>query len=444
MTKKIAIFLPLAAITFLMFSCIDSDEDDDATGNPSCVITSFSVGDIKSDYTTKTISGKDTTYVRTISGTNIHFNIDQVNGRITTVDSLAYWVSLTRVVPTVNGVGTAYYRKAGTSDEFVYFRSGTDSIDFTGGIELRVVSSDGNYARNYLVNILKSRYETEALNWEQFSSNAAIQGSHRTLCNAGRLYVFAEQEGTSMLTVGTPGDNDVEWGSTTATNTHIDYRSVTLFNGAFYAIDENHQLCVSEDGADWSGTTSTVIDRLLAADNMKLYAFDGTSVISTSDGQNWEAETAADINALPEMPVAYAAYALSTNSNLQNVVMTGCNNTLSSTPVWFKLSAYSEESDQNWTYINITDDNPYALPFFDYVQMVRYDGVLLAAGKGGSDDNYAHLYMSPDNGVTWHVDDTTYGMVPDIAGSAQPISMTVCGDFIYLIQDGGTVWRGVK
>lgn len=443
MTKKIAILLPVAAIAFLMFSCIESDEDDN-TGIPSCVITSFAVGDIKSDYATKTINGKDTTYARTISGKNIHFNIDQVNGRITTVDSLAYWVNLKKVVPTINGIGTAYYRKAGTTDDYVFLRSGSDSIDFTSGIELKVVSSDGNYSRDYIVNILKSRYETEALNWEQLKANSDIQGAHRTLSANGKLYVFAEDAGNSMLTVGTPNDNDVEWGSTTTTNRFVDYKSVTVFNGSFYAIDQNHQLCFSEDGADWSVTSSTVIDRLLAADKTKLYAFDGTSVISTADGTSWEEETAADINNLPQMPVSYAAYALSTNSNLQNVVMTGCNSTLSSTPVWFKLSASSNESDQNWAYINITDDNPYALPVFDYVQMVRYDGVLLAAGKGSADGNYAHIYMSPDNGVTWHVDDNTYRMISGIAGSELPISMTVCGDYIYLIQAGGAVWRGVK
>lgn len=435
--------MPLMAILLLMFSCIKSD-DDETVGNPSCVITSFSVGDIKSDYSSKTINGKDTTYSRTVSGKNIHFNIDQVNGTITTVDSVAYWVNLTRVVPTINGVGTAYYRKKGASGDFVYLRSGNDSIDFSSGIELKVISSDGNYSRTYDVNILKSQYETEALNWEKISANNSIQGNIRTVANNGKLFVFAEKDGKTTVTTGTPRNNDVEWDTSLDTSMAIDYRSVTVFNGLFYALDENQQLCVSEDAAEWTPTAFKTIDRLLAADKTRLYAFDGFAVVSTVDGLNWEELIVSDITALPQMPVSFEAYTLSTNSTLQNVVMTGCNTAGTSTPVWFKLSSESPESDQRWTYINISDDNPYALPLFDYVQMVRYDGVLIAAGKGQGAGNYSHLYVSPDNGITWHVDDTTYGIVSDINGSDLNITMTVCGDFIYLIQSGGNVWRGVK
>ncbi len=442
MTKKIAIYLPLMAITFLMFSCISSD-DDEVTGNPTCVITSFSVGDIKSDYTAKTLSGNDTTYSRSISGKNIYFNIDQLKGTISNVDSLAYWVNITRVVPTIAATGTVYYRAKGSSDDYVYLRSGTDSIDFSNGIELRVVSTDGSYSKFYTVSINKSEYETEALNWQTVSSNLTFEGNHRTLAYNGKLYLFAENGGTPVLMVGTPVASKVEWTAATALSRFVDYRSVTLFNGRFYALDAESRLCVSADGADWDQTETATFDRLLTSDAQRLYAYDGTSIVSTTDGANWTEESTADVDALPQMPVSGAAYALKTNSNLQNVVMMGSNTTLATTPVWFKLSASSDESDQQWSYINISDDNTYPMPLFQHVQMVRYDNVLLAFGQGGEETSCANLYVSADNGITWHTD-AAYTLTSDVRASEQPLTMAVCEESIYLIQSGGKMWRGIK
>ena len=443
MTKKIAIFLPLMAFSFLIFSCISSD-DDEVTGSPTCVITSFSVGDIKSDYAAKTINGKDTTYTRTVSGKNIYFNIDQLNGIISNVDSLAYWVNIMRVVPTFSATGTVYFRQKGSNYNFEILRSGKDSLDFRTGVELRVVSTDGKYFKNYTVYINKSDYETEALNWEPVTSNLSFNGNHRTLSLNGNIYLFAENEGTPAVMVGTPNAANVEWTEEATLSKFIDYRSVTIYNGMFYVIDGNGLLCSSYDGAQWNQIGSEPLDRLLTADALRLYASDGTYILSTTDGLTWEKEGTADINALPQMPVAGTAYSLKTNSSLQNVVMMGANSTMTTTPVWFKLSAESDESDQQWTYINISDDNQYAMPLFNRVQMVRYDEVLLAFGQDGEETSCAHLYVSADNGVTWHVYDDEYNITSDVKGSELPLTMTVCGENIYLIQSGGKMWRGIK
>lgn len=444
MTKKIAIYLPLMVVFLMMFSCIKSD-DDNNTGSPTCVITSFSVGDITSDYTSKTVNGADTTYSRTVSGSSIYFNIDQINGVISNVDSLAYWINITKVVPTVVASGTVYYRQKGSGDEFAYLRSGSDSIDFSKGIELMVVSTDGNYSRNYTVSIDKSEYETEKLNWEKVSGSLTLNGEHRTLANNGKLYVFSANDGFPTVTIGTVTGATVDWTSPQYVSAPIYFPSVTLFHGLFYALDDALQLCVSDDGVNWTTTGSTTtIWKLLTADALRLYAYDGENLVSTSDGENWDVETATQLDALPEEPVSGVAYSLSTNKNLQNVVMLGPNSSVGATPVWYKVSATTEESDQNWHYINISDDNSYALPQFDYVQMVRYDGVLLVMGKGSDVTNYANFYVSADNGVTWHIYDDEYSMVAELEGTALPVSMAVCGEGVFLIQSGGNVWRGVK
>ena len=442
MKNKLYVLLPLMVFTMLFFSCISSEDENE--GSPTCVITSFSVGDIVSSYSTKTINGKDTTFNRTISGKKIYFNIDQVQGRISSVDSLANWVNIKRVVPTVTSVGTVYYREMGSSDSFNYLRSGVDSLDFSKGIELKVFSTDGNYSRNYVVTLYKSEYETETLDWYPVVSNLSLTGEHRTLSKNGRLYVFAENGGTPTLSVGTTGINQVNWTSPSELSSWVDYKSVTLFGGQFYALDAEGKVNVSTDGLSWSLCGSTVLDRLLMSDSFRLYGSTGTTVVTTTDGATWTEEPSADLSSLPEMPVSGVAYAMNTNKSMQTAVMLGRNNSVSTTPVWFKVSSSNEDSDQPWNYINISGDNNYPLPSFNDVQMVRYEDVLIAMGRGGDQLGYQDIYVSADNGVTWHVQESVYGMISALKGTTSPVTMAVCSNSLYVIQSGGKVWRGVK
>ena len=443
MNRFFSLYLLLAALTLLLFSCIESD-DDSKTGTSSCVITGFSVGDIKSNYTTKTAAGRDTTYSRTVSGKSIYFNIDQVNNKITSVDSLANWVNLTRVVPTVVGIGTVAYREKGSGNDFSYLNSGSDSINFTNGIELRVSSSDGKYTRLYDVTIKKSLYEIECISWQPMNGNLSLTGNHRTLSYAGKLYVFADNGGTPTLTVGTVSGNDISWTTLAPLSKAINIQSVTCFDGRFFALDAEGTVFSSADGLNWTSSGSTKLERLLTADNFRLYGFDGTTLLSTSDGDTWETEQATQLEALPQMPVSGVSYAMNTNERLENVVMTGVNPLLSNTPVWFKVSAQGSDADQDWHFINISADNPYAMPPFSYVQMVRYGNVLLAIGSGGGETAYSNLYVSADNGITWHLQPDNYSMVEAVKGSTETITMTVCSNCVYLVQSGGKVWKGVK
>lgn len=443
MNRFFSLYLPLTAFALFLFSCIKS-EDDEVTGTSTCVITGFSVGDIKSNYTTKTVSGRDTTFSRTVSGKSIFFNIDQVNNKITTVDSLANWVNISRVVPTVIGIGTVAYREKGSGNDFYYLRSGSDSINFTNGVELRVSSSDGKYTRYYDVTIKKSQYEIERISWHPVSGNLSLTGAHRTLSSSGKIYVFADNEGTPTVTVGSVSGNDISWTTPELLSIPVNIQSVTCFDGLFFGLGNDGTVCSSSDGVLWVSAGGTKLERLLMSDSFRLYGFDGTTLLSTSDGETWEIENAVDLESLPQMPVSGVSYALNTNERLENVVMTGVNPFLNYTPVWFKVSSQSFDSDQDWHFINISGDNPYALPPFSSVQMVRLGDVLLAFGSGGVETAYSNLYVSADNGITWHLQPDNYTMPEAVKGSTQPLTMTVCSNCLYVVQSGGKVWKGVK
>ena len=85
--------IALLAMSLCMASCISDDETTETS--PECVITSFAVGKITSYVTEKEYdkdgNEKDVIKTKSILGTDIKFNIDQVNGHIYTTDSLPYW-----------------------------------------------------------------------------------------------------------------------------------------------------------------------------------------------------------------------------------------------------------------------------------------------------------------------------------------------------------------
>ena len=442
MKKTLYLLLPLLTMLFVFSACIESDDDDNVEA-PNCVIASFSIGDIVSSYTT-TINGVDTTYSRTISGSSVYFNIDQINGVISSVDSLPYWANIKRIVPTISYTGAIYCRQGGEGNDYLYFSSGNDSIDFSGEVDFLVVSNDGNYTKNYKAVINKSENEKDSLYWTAVSSNIQLDGPHRTLSKDGSLFVFAYNNGQPTVTTAEATGKNLSWTTPQTLSENIDYRSVTLFQNDFYALNDKNWVCWSEDGINWEITNDEfTFDRILASDNWKLYAYDGSSLYASADGVNWDEEPANDLSMLPEMPVSSAVYTSKTNANIQNVVMLGCQPAADKTVAWFKVSAEGE-SNQKWNYINISADNNYPLPDMSYVQMVRYNGSLLAIGNGTEKiQPYNDLYISEDNGITWRPSTARYGIVTELAGTTRPVTMTVCGKNLWIIQSGGNVWRGV-
>lgn len=433
--------LAIASSLFLLPSCLG---DDDKVTSPVCTITAFSVEDIKSDYTTK-IDGRDTTYTRTISGSTLYFNIDQINGLIYSVDSLPKWANIKAVVPTVTYTGTLYVRQGGEKNNYVYFSNGKDSIDFTGEVDFLVLAPDGEHTKHYSAKINQTELDHDSLYWTKTSGNLSLNGIHRTLAMANTLYVFAPADGSTTLSTAAASGTKLTWTTPQTLSEDIDYKSVTIFNDMFFGLNSDNGVYTSSDGLQWT-SSGTTMERLLASDSHRLYAFDGTSIQTTTDGKTWEVQNASDLSLLPQMPVSYAAYPTKTNSQLENVVMMGSNSNSDYSVAWYKISSSDTNSDQNWNYINIGDDNQYGMPPLENVQMVRYNGQLMATGgksSSGTPKAYSYLYVSDDNGVTWHIPTSGISMEESLIGTSNPITMTVCGGCIWLIQGGGQVWRGI-
>ena len=96
---------------FSLASCLS---DDTIETTPQCAITGFTINSITCDVKVKKYDqyghATDTIVQKTLYGTQVHFNIDQLNGHIYTTDSLPNWVDLTAVVPNTLSQGDVYYK----------------------------------------------------------------------------------------------------------------------------------------------------------------------------------------------------------------------------------------------------------------------------------------------------------------------------------------------
>lgn len=427
----------LACSTMLSLnSCLGTDEEN--KGTSECAILSFAVDDIKSAITIKNSLGEDSVYYRTMSGSSIKFNIDQIRGLITTVDSLPNWLDITRVVPTYSGYGYAYVR---VNDIYYAFSNGKDSLDFTNGLDLMMVSTDGTSAKKYTVTINKSSNDADTLVWEALpQNNLVLNGNHRLVARNGNMFVFAENGGNTTLTTSL---NGTEWTSPSVLNSQVDPNSVTLFRNDFYALDAEGQILSSADGLQWNKVSDMHAEQILASDAAYLYIQTGGKILASKDMAQWKENGIVDTEMLPQSNICSRAYTTRTNSQLQNVVMIGTSpSDTENSVVWFKISSDDESSNQTWNYIPHKTGNAYTLPHADELSLVYYEGELLAFVADYAAGTHS-LYSSEDNGITWHKN-TEHVLPPSDLATTEPSSFILLDNNAWVIQGGEQpkVWKG--
>jgi hypothetical protein len=436
------LLLSLAVMAALATSCMK--DEDEILSSPECVITKFTVGDIDTEVSIKLASGKDTIVTRTIGGSSVAFNIDQINNKIYSVDSLPSWVDISGVIPTVNSTGYVYI-KEGDETDFHQFASGTDSVDFTKPVKFLIIATDGVSTKEYTAQIFKKDSEADSLAWKAVEgADLQLEGAHRTLTLADRIYVFSESEGQAIVTSSSFLSEGASWrkpAQLTCEQGSVDWTSVVAYNGYLYALNTEGHICRStndERGETWSVVSDRVFARLLGTDELYLYACDESGIWGSADLQNWAECGSSDLDMLPETNIATVSYVSKTNSAMRNAVMCGLTSANSDNAVvWYKVSSANESINQKWNYVQVAADNVYACPKLDNLSIICHNAEMYAIGG-----NNAGIYVSADNGISWHLQTKKKLLPAEVTGQSTPASMVAGNGYLWLIQSGGKVWRG--
>ena len=433
----------LMMTVFVLASCLGSD---DIETTPQCAITSFEVNSITCDALAKKYdqygNATDTIVTKTMYGSQIYFNIDQLNGHIYTVDSLPNWVNLEKVVPVVYAQGDLFYKLQPEDELYYQLESGKTIINFSKTVELLCASTDGLSKRIYTVDLYKHTGNTDTLEWKPISSDLAITGASKVFYVDGKVFVFAQNEEEQPVMTFAEADNAKTWSE--PVSIPVENGSIVLFNNNFYGLSNDgyiYRSAPEQLGATWDKASDQVVERLLAADAYYLYAYDGTSIIGSSDLITWNVEGTEDLDMLPETSINAIANPSNTNQNLQITVMTGLSSQNKQNGVtWCKSSSMDTSINQPWAYIQVTLDNAYGMPHFDYASVTYYEGALFAIGV--EDGAYNELYRSDDNGITWHPQSKKYPMPTDLKPANGVASIVAVDKNLWIIQENGKVWQG--
>ena len=232
MKNRLAIYLAMLMMTFVVTSCFN--DDDDASRSPYAMMTSFGIGDVKSLYPAFTSTGADTFQVRTIGGASYPFSINQVTGEVYNPDSLPFATKVDKITISMQLTGYAmiYVDSLGAFDYFEL----TDSLDFTKPRKFRLTSESGEYYRDYTVSVNVHQVNPDLMAWNSYE---AIEGVKplRALEYNGSMCLFGEKDGQFVLAAtdlqGAPSWQQIAVAGLPAT---ANLATVQAFGGALYVV----------------------------------------------------------------------------------------------------------------------------------------------------------------------------------------------------------------
>lgn len=454
-SKTINIAVLLAAL-FSLVSCLDTNDGDYVYTDDSAV-TAFSVTSAKKAVHVKASNGADSVYYTTATLTAYKFVIDQQRCVIYNPDSLPYGVDPTKLLVSANSVNSgSLVLKSMTSDSLSYL-STTDSLDFSKPRELQVYSLSGAAVRKYEVRVNVHQEPADKFNWTKlpnatpFASTVTGVKSFAvtTASGATRRFLLAS-DGTTTTVYRADGDN--AWTAATPNFNHTlaaeTYRSAAVKHDTLFVCD-NGVVMATTDGDTWTqqATAEAGVARIIAANPIRLYAYNNEGVMVSSDdsGKTWKAASIDEsASLLPNGDIAYATLPLTTNANAFRTLLIGSVPEASTTTfsIWGKIDegdAYSE--NQPWMFYDHNSLNRHELSLMQNFSAFTYDGKIMMVGN----DERVYLpafYGSRDGGITWEADTVITSPLGFFVTGPYTVSVDK-DNFIWFVSGKtGETWRG--
>lgn len=453
-SKTINIAVLLAAL-FSLVSCLDTNDGDYVYTDDSAV-TAFSVTSAKKAVHVKASNGADSVYYTTATLTAYKFVIDQQRCVIYNPDSLPYGVDPTKLLVSANSVNSgSLVLKSMTSDSLSYL-STSDSLDFSKPRELQVYSLSGAAVRKYEVRVNVHQEPADKFNWTKLPNPTAFTNANgvksfvvTTASGATRRFLLAS-DGTTTTVYRADGDN--AWTAATPNFNHTlaaeTYRSAAVKHDTLFVCD-NGVVMATTDGDTWTqqATAEAGVARIIAANPIRLYAYNNEGVMVSSDdsGKTWKA-AGMDESAtlLPNGDIAYATLPLTTNANAFRTLLIGSVPEASTTAfsIWGKIDegdAYSE--NQPWMFYDHNTLNRHELSLMQNFSAFTYDGKIMMVGN--EDRVYLpNFYGSRDGGITWEADTVITSPLGFFVTGPYTVSVDK-DNFIWFVSGKtGETWRG--
>ena len=416
-----------------MSSCLGTSEDK-TTYYDDTAITAFSLGTLNLTKKTKTKDGlRDSTIKTTYNGNSYPFNIDQVNHLIYNTDSLPYGTDAAHVLATItsknSGTVVLMLKDVSGRDSVVYYKA-NDSINFKRPVKLRVYNMKASAYREYTVKVNIHQESGDEFKWGVTSVyDLELASQSKFINNNGTMYLFAGNVGS---TVGYKY-NGSQWQILTF---NIPLNTVALANlitqnGVMYTL-QNGNIISSTDGENWNNVASAAsLVRIIGATPKCLYALTTNGIsISKDNGVTWTTDSIdTDASRLPDTDINFICQEYNSTRSIYSIILIGNKN--HKTVVWSKAEENNSTANaQLWTFYTEDENNRMILPYLSGLQVIAYDGGLLAIGS-----NMSKFYYSPDNGLTWTIN-KDYPLPEGFNGSATVAMGCNDSNVIFVTQTG--------
>lgn len=242
----------LSAVCMLLAGCNADKEPAYIAASTNTAITKFS---LKAD--SKICANLDTVF----------FSIDLERGVVFNADSLPVGTDVTRLIPVItmaDGVSGAVInmtggtKRTGTVD---YLTTPSDSIDFSGQVDITITAADGTTVRSYALKVNVHNENPDSLVWNTKAQSAlpsrlANPKAQKTAASESKVYTLVEESDGSYTLATTSAEHPDTWAKAAITfPKEIDVRSFSATTESFYALATDGTLLESHDAQSWGITT---------------------------------------------------------------------------------------------------------------------------------------------------------------------------------------------
>lgn len=253
-------------LTFLLMSCNDNNDNTTTYGSSSkdAQIYSFAMSAPTPDVSDSLTQVKLNAIFAIVNKTK--FAIDQVGEIIYNPDSLPYGAELQKVL-----LSPAFNSTYGVSKVTLFTPDSVGGYDWNltdsvfvkkAPISIRVTSQAGT-SKTYKLDIRIHKIDPDTILWNKMSSYPAAIGESKTILASYNaqptFFTYTVISGAVKLYTSSTSTANWTQRSLTGLPATLKTKSITVFNGTFYAIDKEGKSYKSADGVVWSKQNPTEV-----------------------------------------------------------------------------------------------------------------------------------------------------------------------------------------